>query len=64
MDNLTPDSLKTCTRCNETKPLSEYYLDDTAWKRYLSVCKECKRERVRAARAKAKEKLNECVVRD
>lgn len=35
--------LKTCTKCGEDKPLTDFYVDKTNFSGYSSYCKDCKK---------------------
>ena len=48
--------MKTCTKCGETKPLSEFSADDAYKDGYLSHCKACKNAYQRARYAKNRER--------
>ena len=45
------DAMKTCKRCNATKPYTEFYAHKMMEDGYLSFCKSCTRKRVRKHRA-------------
>ena len=38
---MLPDERKTCIKCNQSKPLSDYYKDKTVKTGYKSKCKVC-----------------------
>jgi len=46
-----------CTRCNEEKPITEYYRDIASPKGYTARCKTCLREAERKRRATRKAKF-------
>ena len=48
--------MKTCTKCGETKPLSEFSADDAYKAGYQSHCKACKNAYQRARYAKNRER--------
>ena len=48
--------MKTCTKCGETKPLSEFSADDAYKDGYQSHCKACKNAYQRARYAKNRER--------
>ena len=50
------DAMKTCTKCGETKPLSEFSADDAYKDGYQSHCKACKNAYQRARYAKNRER--------
>lgn len=41
------DGTRTCSRCNERKPLSAFYKDKLATKGHRSYCKECQKQGIR-----------------
>lgn len=45
---MTPPRSRTCTKCGETKPLSEFYKQETCKYGRRPDCKECVRKRSRA----------------
>lgn len=57
----TPDDVKTCTCCGQTKPLSEFYPDRRLGRtdRYRSHCKACTAAKCRAWRQSHPEKVRE-----
>lgn len=50
---------KTCTKCGETKPLSEYYKDKSKLSGYKFSCKTCAKDYMTHYRKKNKEHLTE-----
>ena len=48
--------MKTCTKCGETKPLSEFSADDAYKDGYQSHCKDCKRAYARERYAKNRDR--------
>lgn len=52
------DSVKTCTRCRETKPLSGFYKNVRDASGYHTHCKSCQDERMRQWRMENRERWN------
>lgn len=50
---------KTCNRCGETKPITEFYLRYTLPGRRDHTCKECRKLGFRQADAKRKAEISE-----
>lgn len=50
------DGTRTCSRCNERKPLSAFYKDKLATKGHRSYCKECQKQGIRDNYNKGPEK--------
>ena len=51
----TAADTKTCRRCNETKPLADYYRQSASPGGYMAVCKDCQKIRQRGGRVKMPE---------
>ena len=51
---------KTCTKCKETKPVSEFYKDKTKKGGFRPNCKRCTKEQVSLYREHNKEKAAAC----
>ena len=50
---LSPDDLRICKGCGETKPVSEYHRAPESRDRFCSFCKACKNEKMARYRAKS-----------
>ena len=58
---ITPEGMKICTRCEETKPVSEYYEDPTNSDGLDYVCKDCRKQMVGGARESRKREKEDTV---
>lgn len=53
------DATKTCTRCQSTKPLSDFYPHSAMKDGHLSACKDCTKARVRRHRSENLDRIRE-----
>ena len=51
--------MKTCRKCKETKPLTEYYKDKGMKDGHLNTCKKCRLEQMKEYNSENKEKISE-----